>query len=116
MTEKERSFVQYWEQHREAESLFFSKLMRGLPMAILFTLPIILSVVVVWLFFPDWYMKISGNSAGAFVTVIIAMLAIVLFYSWFRMHYKWEMNEQLYQELKSKENKIKDTGNAGTNN
>lgn len=103
MTEKDKAFILYWEQNREAESAFISKLLRGLPMAFIFALPIVLSVVTVWIFFPDWYMKISGNSSGAFVTVIIAMFGVVIFYSWFRMHYKWEMNEQLYKELKAKE-------------
>ena len=106
MTEKDKAFIRYWEQNREAESTFASKLLRGLPMAFIFALPIILSVIVVWIFFPDWYMKISENSAGAFVTVVVAMFIIVIFYSWFRMHYKWEMNEQLYKELKAKENRI----------
>jgi hypothetical protein len=40
-----------------------------------------------------------------FFTAVIAMIGVVLFYAYFRMQYKWEMNEQLYHELKSKENK-----------
>ena len=81
-------------------------------MAFLFGLPIILSVVAVRIFVPDWYMKISKTSPGAFVTVIIAMILVILFYAYFRMQYKWEMNEQLYQELKFKENKtINQTNN-----
>ena len=74
-------------------------------MAILFGLPIILSVVVIRLFIPDWYMKISQTSPGAFITIIIAMCLIIVFYAYFRMQYKWEMNEQLYQEKKIKEDK-----------
>ena len=74
-------------------------------MALLFGLPIILSVILVRIFFPDWFMKISQTSPGTFITVIIAMFIVMLFYSFFRMQYKWEMNEQLYKELKSKENK-----------
>lgn len=105
LTEKEIKFLRYWEQNRERESKFTSKLGGGLPMAILFALPIVLLVVVVWLYFPEWYMKISKTSPGAFVTVIIAMIGVVIFYSFFRMHYKWEMNDQLYKELKVKENK-----------
>jgi hypothetical protein len=72
-------------------------------MALIFSLPIILLVVVVRIFLPDWYMKISGTSPGMFLTAVIAMLLITFFYAFFRMHYKWEMNEQLYQELKAKE-------------
>ncbi|MEO6550348.1 MAG: hypothetical protein ABIN94_20250 [Ferruginibacter sp.] len=103
--EKEMAFLIYWERNREIESTFKSKLLRGFPVAILFGLPIILMVVVVRLFFPDWYMKISATSPGMFVTAIVAMIGVVFFYSYFRMQYKWEMNEQLYKELKSKHRK-----------
>jgi len=106
ITEKEIAFLRYWERNSEIENSFVSKLMRGLPMAFLFGLPIILFVVVVKLFIPEWYMKIAGSSGGAFATAVIAMLIVVVFYAYFRMQFKWEMNEQLYKELKSKENKI----------
>ncbi|MBC7889272.1 MAG: hypothetical protein H7Z13_15450 [Ferruginibacter sp.] len=105
ISEKEIAFLRYWERNREIENTFTSKITRGFPMALLFGLPIILLVVVVRVFIPDWYMKISGTSPGMFVTAVIATMGVVLFYSYFRMQYKWEMNEQLYKELKSKENK-----------
>jgi hypothetical protein len=105
ISEKEIEFLRYWEHNRETENSFASKLVKGLPMALLFGLPIVLFVVVVRLFIPDWFMKISQTSPGMFITVIIAMLVVVLFYSFFRMQHKWEMNEQLYKELKAKENK-----------
>lgn len=105
ISEKEIAFLRYWERNREIENTVISKLTRGLPMALLFGLPIILLVVVIRVFFPDWYMKISGTSPGMFLTAVFAMLGVVIFYSYFRMQYKWEINEQLYKELKSKENK-----------
>ena len=105
ISEKETLFLRYWERNRDIENTFISKLTRGFPMALIFGLPIILLIVVVKIFFPDWYMKISGTSPGMFVTAVIAMVGVVIFYSYFRMQYKWEMNEQLYQELKSRENK-----------
>lgn len=105
ISEKEKAFLRYWEGNREIENTFISKLTRGFPMALLFGLPIILLVIVIRIFFPDWYMKISGTSPGMFLTAVIAMLGVVIFYAYFRMQYKWEMNEQLYKELKSKENK-----------
>ena len=105
ISEKDTAFLRYWERNRDTENTFISKLTRGFPMALLFGLPIILLVVVVRLFLPEWYMKLSGTSPGMFVTAIIAMMGVVVFYSYFRMQYKWEMNEQLYKELKSKEKK-----------
>ncbi len=74
-------------------------------MATMFGMPIILFILVVYLWFPDWYMKISGTSAGSFIMVVIAVLICILFFSYFRMHFKWEMNEQLYTELKIKQQK-----------
>ncbi|RYY50388.1 MAG: hypothetical protein EOO06_04010 [Chitinophagaceae bacterium] len=105
LTEKEIAFLEYWEREREAQSSFTSKLLRGLPMAIMFGMPIILFIIVVYLWFPDWYMKISGTSAGSFITVFIAVFLCILFFSYFRMHFKWEMNEQFYTELKIKQRK-----------
>lgn len=106
LTEKEKQFMVYWEKNRAVESGFANKLVRGFPMALLFSLPVILSVVVVRLYFPEWYTKISATSPGMFVTVIFAIIIITLFYSVFRMHSKWEHNEEVYQRLKSKQNKI----------
>lgn len=116
ISEKDSAFLRYWERNREMENTFTSKLTRGFPMALLFGLPIILLVLVVRLFLPDWYMKISGTSPGMFVTAVVAMLVVVIFYAYFRMQYKWEMNEQLYKELKAKENKRDNQTNIKTNN
>jgi hypothetical protein len=106
LSEQEIKFLQYWEQHRETENTFVRKLTGGLPMALIFSMPIVLSVVVVRLFLPEWYTKISKTSPGTFITIIFAMIIVALFYSFFRMQYKWEMNEQLYKELKAKVNSI----------
>jgi hypothetical protein len=103
ITEKDRQFMRYWEQSRDSENTFISKVSRGLPMAMIFSLPIILSVIVVRLFFPDWYTKISQTTPGMFIAAIVAVVGVMLFYAYFRMQYKWEMNQQLYEELKAKE-------------
>ena len=105
LTEKELAFIDYWEREREARSSFAAKLIGGLPMATLFGLPIILFILVVYLWFPDWYTKISGTSAGSFMMVVIAVMISIIFFAYFRMHFKWEMNEQLYTELKIKQQK-----------
>ena len=105
LTEKDKQFLQYWDAVKESRSTFMSKLLGGLPMALLFSLPIILLVVVVNLYFPEWATKISNTSSGTFTTIIIAVIICTLFFSYFRMHYKWEMNDQLYKELKSREQK-----------
>jgi glucan phosphoethanolaminetransferase (alkaline phosphatase superfamily) len=106
LTAEEQKFMQYWEQNREAHSSFISKLLRGLPMACVFGLPILLLIVSVYFFMPDWYTKISNTSPQTFFVVVIAVIIAILFYAVARMHFKWEMNDQLYQELKQAKNKL----------
>ena len=115
ISEEDIKFLRYWERVRDSESSFISKLMRGLPMAFLFGLPIILSVLVVKLFMPNYYTKMSQTSPGTFITVVIAIIIIVGFYAFFRMQYKWELNEQLYQELKFKEDKLNNSPKSPNN-
>jgi len=107
LSEKDRKFILHWETVREKEGSVSSKLVNGLPMALIFSLPVILFILAVYIFFPEWYTKISNTSQGTFITIVIAVFLCVIFFSYFRMHYKWEMNEQLYQELKSKEKKLR---------
>ena len=105
LTEKDKQFIKRWEAVREKESSTRAKLMNGLPMAVLFSLPILFFIALVYFFFPDWYTKVSNRLSGSLVTIVIAIVGCIIFFAYFRMHYKWEMNDQLYQELKIKENK-----------
>lgn len=102
-SQQEDAFMKHWERVRESHSRFASKLYRGLPMAILFSLPVLISVALVYFFSPEWYTKISQAAAGSSTVLLVAVFGIILFFSYFRMHFKWEMNEQLYEELKSRE-------------
>ncbi len=105
LSEKDRQFIVYWEKVRAKQKTVSSKLLSGLPVAMLFSLPILLLLFVVYIFFPEWYTRISQSMGSAYVSVVIAVFLCILFFSFFRMQYKWEMNEQLYEELKSKERK-----------
>src|SRR5882757_4133447 len=131
ITEKEKLFMAYWEQEREARNTFANKLFSGLPVALLFGLPLIVIVFVIQYFFPqwynrasqvtqqtengqriitkefennpEWYNKVTQFSTGTFMAIIIAVLIGVFVFSYLRMNYKWEANDQLYKELKRSE-------------
>jgi membrane protease YdiL (CAAX protease family) len=121
LTEKEKQFLVRWPTVRVRESSFKHKLLAGLPMALMFALPILIFFAVVKIFFPSWFTTASHKqaeivtpelterfmklSAGDIMAAFVAVLIVVLFFSYFRMQYKWEMNEQLYQELKNAEKK-----------
>jgi len=102
LSKKEEEFIKHWESVRLSHSSFSSKLVRGIPMSIIFTFPLLLSVVLVYFLSPEWYTKISQKLNGSFTPILIGLFLITLFFSFFRMHFKWEMNEQLYHELISK--------------
>lgn len=106
LSEQENEFIRYWEQVRDAEGTFLRKMARGIPFASLFCFPILLFFIVVYMFFPDWYAKVSGEaSAGAVFSVILAVFVSIIFIAYFKMHFRWEMNEQHYLELKHKQKK-----------
>lgn len=109
LTDKEKQFLIRWERVRENEGTIQAKLMHGLPMAMLFGLPILLFIAAVYILSPDWYAKVSDKLSGSLVTIVIAVIICILFFAYFRMHYKWEMNEQLYHELKNKAKKTENT-------
>ena len=112
LTEQEEKFIQRWESERKKLDSVSGKLLSGLPVAMLFSLPIIMSVLVIYLFSPEWYTKISNTAPGTFITVIIAVLLCIVFFSYFRMYYKWETNEQIYHELKSRSKEQQSTGDT----
>ncbi len=106
LSAEEMKFIQYWEDVREFESSFLRKMVRGIPFASLFCMPILIFFIAVYIFFPDWYAKVSGEaSAGAVVSVIVAVVVSIVFIAFFKMHFRWEMNEQHYLELKYKQRK-----------
>jgi len=133
----------YWEHEREVRNTFSSKLFSGLPMAMLFGLPLIVIVFVIQYFFPqwynratqvtqqtgngqrvitkefennpEWYNKVTQFSTGTFMAIIAAVLIGVVVFSYLRMNFKWEANDQLYRELKAKQNKLNAASLADNN-
>ena len=96
LSEKEKAFISHWEADRERMAKTPNRILSGLPYALLFSMPIAL-------FFPDWYAKVSHIGTGSFVAVVVALFIATLFFAYFRMMFKWEMNEQLYKELLARE-------------
>ena len=102
LSEKDKEFLIYWEKVRDARKKFAVKLTSGLPMAALFSVPILIFIAAIYFFLPEWYTRVSARMSGSLSTIVAAVIICMFFFSYFRMQYKWEMNEQLYQELKSK--------------
>lgn len=103
LSDKEKAFMNSWEAERERLSRTPARIVAGLPYALLFSMPVAIFIGVVYAFFPDWYAKISHIGTGSFIAVVVALFIATLFFAYFRMMFKWEMNEQLYRELIARE-------------
>ena len=107
LTEDEKRFVKYWEENRLREKSWQYQLLTGLPLGLLFSLPIIVLVLTAKL----WYKRaeMQANAMVNPVVLIIAVLVIAFFMAYFYKNHRWEMKEQLYQALKAREAQDKPT-------
>ncbi|MBE7170380.1 MAG: hypothetical protein INR73_07310 [Williamsia sp.] len=104
LSEEEQNFIVYWEHNRDKEKKTLKLWLRGLPLGLLFGIPILINL------FSGWYkranMDLNSHIAnGEFnpLVLIIALILIVSFVAIFSKRHKWEMNEQHYRELKARE-------------
>jgi hypothetical protein len=100
LTESERRFLEYWEAHRLREKKINKQLLLGLPIGLLFAIPVLI------LLFSGkfWYQRASmvANSQSSPVILMIAVICIAVFVGVFYKRHQWEMREQQYLELKAK--------------
>jgi hypothetical protein len=105
LTENEKQFVKYWEENRLREKSWQYQLLTGLPLGLLFSLPIILLLMTAKL----WYKRAEmlANTIVSPTILIIAVLLIAIFVAFFFKSHRWEMREQLYRSLKAREDQEK---------
>jgi hypothetical protein len=98
LTSEEEKFLVYWEANRIKEKSFFSQLSLGLPLALVMGVAILLNYIT------GWYRRANmvANGQSTPFILIIALVIIAVFCSVFYKRHKWEMNEQLFTELKIK--------------
>ena len=97
LTKDERSFIEYWEKNREKEKKIWRRFLYGSPWGLTFALPILIAVI-----FHDWYKNMVVISPSLITLIIIAVIGIAVFYTVFSMQFKWDRNQQIYEELKFK--------------
>ena len=105
MDERERLFVEYWEARRLKEKSLLYQVLTGLPIGLLFCIPIIL-VLFSGRF---WYKRADmvANSESSTIILMIAILLIALFVAVIYKRHQWEMKEQQYLEIKARESQKK---------
>jgi len=101
LDQKEKLFVEYWERNREREKNILYQLLTGLPIGLLFALPIIFI-----LFTGRYWFKradMVANSELNPVLLVAAVFIIATFVAVMYRRHQWDMKEQQYKELKVKE-------------
>jgi glucan phosphoethanolaminetransferase (alkaline phosphatase superfamily) len=96
LTTEEEKFISYWENNRKKQQQIFKQILIGLPIGLLFGLPIILNI------FLKWNNQIQVISRGQFNIILICVLLIICFFAIFNTKHKWDVNEQHYKTLLKK--------------
>ncbi len=99
----ETKFMEYWEQNRQKQKKRLNQLMLGLPLGILFAMPIIIN----FLLGRFWYKRADAVGLSQFspTVLIVAALLIAAFTALLNRQFRWEKLEQQYLELKAREKK-----------
>jgi hypothetical protein len=103
LSDREEAFIIYWAVNRDKQKRTFRQFLLGIPLALLFVIPITLN------FFSGWYKRAAmmrdtpDFNPGV---LLLALLLIVGFIAIFSRKFKWEQNEQRYIELLSKKEKL----------
>lgn len=101
VTEQEKAFVEWWARNRDREKKLFRQLLIGLPVGLVFAVPIVLSFTSGWHKRASmWARSHTEDNLG--VVLAVAALLITTFVAIFYKRHKWDMYEQQYREILSK--------------
>lgn len=99
LNKEEETFILYWKENRSKQKRLFRQFLMGIPLALLFVIPIVLN------FFSGWYKRaamITSTSEFNPGVLLLALVLIVVFVAIFSRKFRWEQNEQRYIELLAK--------------
>ena len=98
LNENEIAFMRYWEQNRLKDRKILNQLLIGLPLGVLFGMPVLVNL------FLGWYKRanMEANTELNPAVLLTAIILIIVFVAIFSRRHKWDMKEQYYQELKAR--------------
>ena len=105
LTDDEKRFLKYWEENRLRHKSWKYQLLTGLPIGLLFSLPIFILVMTA-----GWWYERADMQAVSFVNPIVLVIAVLLIATFMAIFYKnhrWDIKEQLYRSLKAREEQEK---------
>lgn len=113
LSPRDRDFIRYWEANRLRRKKVFTQFLIGIPIGLLFVIPIVIN------FSSGWYKRadMEANSSDFNPMVLmVALLLILGFTAIFYQRHKWDQYEQHYRELlarQEKEDSIGEIESAG---
>ncbi|WP_211330026.1 hypothetical protein [Deminuibacter soli] len=95
----EEKFIQYWEKNRDRDKKLLRQLYIGAPVGLALGGAVLLSVST-----GRWYERADmvANSQLNPNVLLLGVVIVAIFTGVFYKRYRWEMNEQQYQELQAK--------------
>lgn len=105
LTENERLFVEFWEKNRLREKNWKYQLLTGLPIGLLFSVPILALLLSAKLWFKGADV-LATTMVNPFV-LFIAVFIIAVFIAVFHKNHRWDIREQQYRSLKAREEQEK---------
>ena len=101
LSDKEQEFINYWKLRRVKEGRLGWQLLTGIPIGLLFSMPIFI-IVFTGKF---WYKRADMVAVSKLspVVLVVAIVLIACFIAVFHRRVQWEKKEQQYLELQQKE-------------
>jgi hypothetical protein len=102
LNQEEKAFIEYWERNRDRQKKIFRQFLVGIPIGLLFVIPIVIN------FASGWYKRadMEANSSDFNpLVLLIALILIVGFTAIFYRQHKWDQYEQRYRELLSRDDR-----------
>ena len=99
-TEDELKFITYWEQNRLKEKKLITQLTYGLPIGVIFAVPILIN----FLLGRFWYKRADAVGLSQFspTILIVAVALISIFVAVMNRKFRWEKLENQYISLKNR--------------
>ncbi|MEY3922289.1 MAG: hypothetical protein RL634_2050 [Bacteroidota bacterium] len=100
-TDDELKFMAYWEQNRLKEKRLITQLTYGLPIGVIFAVPILVN----FLLGRFWYKRADAVGLSQFspTVLIIAVALISIFVAVLNRKFRWEKLENQYLSLKNRQ-------------
>ena len=90
----------WWELNRDKQKKLVRQWFVGLPIGLIFVIPIIINLSSGWYKRAD--MEVNNQQLNPIV-LLVAMIVIISFVAVFYKRHQWDMDEQRYKEMKAKE-------------